>query len=354
VDSPSNSTHICMCAQGMRGALTHVYAVVKGVLSTGDAFMSMQKVRELCYISCLREVCLDLIYRERRTISPSSRWSDLPVISFSLSSEITPPSSSPSSSGTVIKDKWSCCGSEADDAMKCRPHIFRELMISIRAESSPPATINDDLDLTFFQTLEISVFPGCEYVIRVHITSEVVEKLHDYFSLKGMQDDEDVEPTAAAAIRTDTPVLLEDGFTRGGGGGGEQPQYNSSRQSSLPPPDPDGDSASKSKPKKQEALYIKYLRLGDINVEVSTVGFTFNVDKYQALINEFSLRNKVVDWHQLFWKFEKHAIVCVTSHTASTSINKVWEMMFGKQGRGGARPAADAAAKKALLLGEPF
>jgi hypothetical protein len=311
---------------------------------------------------------------------------------------------------------WTCCRQTDINAPGCltRPHVCKELMLSIRAESGIPASIAD-IDLTIFQTLEITVFPGCEYCIHVQISSQVLEMLHSYFEIsdqlmidedeggeggrvsngngtgnglgvgmegeggesrKTSKDDErngpplsqlersvsDVAPDTSSVViassesTRDSKETTSDSLT----------PCNTPREPTLSTltgataaPSTAAAEARGAVTVRQEALFIKYLRVGHIAVEVNTIGFAFNLEKYKAIVNEFSLRNKVLDWHRLIWKFEMHIALCMTSHTATSSMNKLWTIMFGKSNEGNDQSKGinryledDTTAKKILLLGE--
>lgn len=269
-------------------------------------------------------------------------------------------------------------------------------MLSIRAESGIPASISD-IDLTIFQTLEITVFPGCEYCIHVQISSQVLEMLHSYFEISdqsmidedefGEGDDirvdgegearemsKDDDRALGSNIERSTSDLLNGSSTMATDSN-HSPRFSiqspeeiaatPSQLNSLTPSNSPQETITAAAPSietvtvRQEALFIKYLRVGHIAVEVNTIGFAFNLEKYKAIVNEFSLRNKVLDWHRLIWKFEMHIALCMTSHTATSSMNKLWTMMFGKsdeendQSKGMSRYLDDdTTAKKILLLGE--
>lgn len=272
---------------------------------------------------------------------------------------------------------WSCCRQTDINAPGCltRPHVCKELMLSIRAESGIPALIAD-IDVTIFQTLEISVFPGCEYCIHVEISSQVLEMLHNYFDISDatMIDEDDIGDGVAedrmVSVDSDRKNSKDDDRLGQLVDKINLHQTESSTESNMSPKliRQSSEEASQTEPThstsphavvaKQEALFIKYLRVGHIAVEVNTVGFAFNLEKYKAIVNEFSLRNKVLDWHRLIWKFEMHIALCMTSHTATSSMNKLWTIMFGKsdekdQSKGISRyHDDDTTTKKILLLGE--
>jgi hypothetical protein len=305
-----------------------------------------------------------------------------------------------SASGYRKQKCWTCCRQTDVNAPGCltRPHVCKELMLSIRAESGIPASIAD-IDLTIFQTLEITVFPGCEYCIHVQISSQVLEMLHSYFEIsdkimidedevgegddlrggsgvdgegetrKTSKDDErslglnlersvsDVPNESPSADPNHSPNLSKQNSEEIPSHHSNSPQDVVTQTTTVTTNN--NPSSSSSSVTRQEALFIKYLRVGHIAVEVNTIGFAFNLEKYKAIVNEFSLRNKVLDWHRLIWKFEMHIALCMTSHTATSSMNKLWTIMFGKSDEGNDQTKGmnrylddDMTAKKILLLGE--
>ena len=192
------------------------------------------------------------------------------------------------------ESKWSCCGNYAADAWGCtrRAHVCKEVMVSVRAEASP-AVIVDNLEVTVFNALEISVFPGAQYEICVKITRELVDALHKYFSIKG---ENEVDSAIDSNDANEIPM----------------------------------DKNEEHKPRNtyQSALYIKYLRVGDINVEVSTTGFPVNLKGYNAVVAPFIKHGRVIDWPRLIWMIEKHAIWSVTKHTATSGFSQVLRAIF--------------------------
>ena len=105
--------------------------------------------------------------------------------------------------------------------------MCKEVMLSVRADSNPLVYV-DNLEVTIFNALEINVFPGAQYEICVRITRELVDFLHKYFSIK-MDSEVDSAETTTADKENEAPT----------------------------------------RPTQQSALYVKYLRVGDINVEVN-------------------------------------------------------------------------------------
>ena len=56
---------------------------------------------------------------------------------------------------------WSCCQNTDEYSSGCfsRPHICKDVMVSVRAHAAPSVRI-ENIDMTVISTLEISIFPG--------------------------------------------------------------------------------------------------------------------------------------------------------------------------------------------------
>lgn len=67
----------------------------------------------------------------------------------------------------------------------------------------------------------------------------------------------------------------------------------------------------------QEAVYLQYFRIGIINLDVSTAGFTLNLNKFKAKMEPFICRRSVLDWKKLIWMIEQHTVWSLTKNTVS-------------------------------------
>jgi hypothetical protein len=75
---------------------------------------------------------------------------------------------------------------------------------------------------------------------------------------------------------------------------------------------------------RQEGLYIRYLRVGDIQVDVSLSGFPLNVENYRAVVEPFFCRGEVLqNWQRLIYSFERHASRSLIRNTASSSLTRL-------------------------------
>lgn len=218
-------------------------------------------------------------------------------------------------------------------------------MFSIRAEVYPTVKL-EHINVTIFKTLDVSIFPGADYDLKLQITRSLSDFLHKYFSLEEV-DNEIVEPVPTLQ-RRNTRQLSADGMLETAAEGSPAVKKKKNlmhfltksirRKSDADVSEPpaaaavtaSGSSAPKSffkrsslesttstrmertsvsnmgetvvaKNCKQEGLYLKYMRVGDINVDVSTLGFTINLDKFQAVMEPFVRRGQLLTWGGLIW-----------------------------------------------------
>jgi hypothetical protein len=201
---------------------------------------------------------------------------------------------------------WSCCGRTQADAAGCnsRPHICKEIMISIRAETNPLIRIHN-LDIQILHALDISFFPGALYDMHVELSRHVIDMLHSFFSIEVQSDA--TEPATGATAPPAVPV----------------------------PPTPAAAAANSTASLlttvHQEVLYVNYLRLGDINVDVSTSGFPLNIENYHAVVEPFICRGEVLNWHRLIASMERHAMISVTKNFASNIGNRIGNIFLGSK-----------------------
>jgi hypothetical protein len=292
------------------------------------------------------------------------------------------------------------------------------------------------VDIAIFKTLDVSIFPGANYDLKLQITRSLSDFLHKYFSLESVDNDvADLSPEALAVMSSEKEgglSMLPSGrqFCRSGASaaGSETSEVTSTpggtkrksvlrfiqkkiikisdsskkvvfdsitsmSNSNRTAPMPASSNAlaqsrserssvkgainteahgqhqlAKSqvaKASKQEGVYIKYMRVGDINVDVSTLGFTLNLDKFKAVMEPFFCRGELLTWKRLIWLFERHLVWSLTKNTAATSLTRLGEMFRLKPSQTQAvhnllnrqgdelDPEHALALKRALLLGSP-
>lgn len=78
--------------------------------------------------------------------------------------------------------------------------------------------------------------------------------------------------------------------------------------------------------RRQEGVYVKFLRLGGIQLEVSTAGFMINLTKFKAQMDEFRCQGEVLQWKTLVFNMEKHLAVSLFTNAASNSLSRFTQM----------------------------
>jgi hypothetical protein len=75
--------------------------------------------------------------------------------------------------------------------------------------------------------------------------------------------------------------------------------------------------------RRQEGLYVKFLRLGGIQIDVSTTGFIINLTKFKAQMDEFRCQGEVLQWSTLIFNMERHLAMSLFRNAASSSLSRV-------------------------------
>lgn len=248
-------------------------------------------------------LCAILIYSICIHLGVTGEYKEFKVTPLNSASHATAP--------LKVEKRWTCCLSLDKDAIGCnsRPHICKELMLCIRAESEPLRVV-DNIEFTIFNTLEISVFPGAIYELQCKIRTELVEIIHRFFDVV---DDKDEEATrnAAAKNKGDVQAIID---------AVEKPDVEEAAKI---------DSALTLSSKPQEGLYVKYLRIGDISISLTTDLLPIKIDSGKVFIEPFVVHGKVLDWSRSFYKFERHASWSVSRNFFNTK-NSLKQIIFSK------------------------
>ena len=214
---------------------------------------------------------------------------------------------------------WSCCGNKVFDSPGCSlfPHLCKEVMFSVTAEANPVVRI-EDIDVTVYNALNISIFPESNNEVKVQYTKSLHTALHKYFSIN--------ENLEREVLKEDEKSLKKRSFFKANKSDENEKklsQQNDSSQASTNIPNSiinrrrsdtsriisktlSSTNKSPILKKNQEVLYIKFMRMGDITLEVSTAGFLLNTREYKVCVDPFVLHGKVLDWGRLLYKIEIH------------------------------------------------
>ena len=79
---------------------------------------------------------------------------------------------------------WSCCGRQHIDAPPCsfKHHQFKEKMLQINALANPKTAV-ENVDVTVLTELDISVFAGSDYDLKMQISKGLTTVFYSYFNL---------------------------------------------------------------------------------------------------------------------------------------------------------------------------
>ncbi|CAM9143768.1 unnamed protein product [Chrysoparadoxa australica] len=205
-------------------------------------------------------------------------------------------------SGPIGK-AWSCCGAVSESAPGCckRPHMAKEMMVSVRVEGGLPVVVQGKL-VSVFNHLEINMFPGAAYVLAMVMTRDLATQLQQYFNLE--------EPPDHAK---DSPATLlgERGRMRSPNKTGSG-LLGKSRKVRSPAGDA-GDKPNGNKMDEDQALYFRYVRLGEINLKVSVTGFRLlRLESFMVAVSPFVRVGKLITWPRFMRKLVVHLAQSVT------------------------------------------
>lgn len=78
---------------------------------------------------------------------------------------------------------------------------------------------------------------------------------------------------------------------------------------------------------RQEAVYVKFFRLGEIKFEVHTTGFLINLSSFKAEMSEFVCQGECMLWSQLIWKMEQHIAINLLRNAASSGFTRITDIL---------------------------
>ena len=263
---------------------------------------------------------------------------------------------------TTARDKdecfeWSCCGSPDQNNKGCkkRPHQFK-VMIAVSADTNPPTRV-ENVEVSVIHHLEISIFPSAAYDLQLAITNRVVDMMHEYFSIDNFDYDalangttgaqgagmgmhgEDGEGVGEISKRSQSPATRRQSASGKGPNDAQKrgtvvvhskESKDSSRQAAA-------ENARVTPSRRQECLYLRYFRVGNINLDLTTKGFTLNVNNFKLVMEAFVHRGTLCSWRDLVWNLEKHVLLSFSRHT----VRNLWPWSKGQNGH----PLVKAAGK---------
>jgi hypothetical protein len=213
---------------------------------------------------------------------------------------------------------WSCCDSKEYDGIGCHTstHQCKKPMFSLSIQAYPSVRIVnrpgqtgfDDVELGVINALSVSIFPEARNKITVQIAETLSTRLKNYFSISDLDKEESEDEKKKSQV-----------FSFGKSTSGQTSKDGNAGRARVA--SAAGGLAhvkvEAAVKKTQEAVYIKYMRVGDITVVVSTAGFLVKTKAFEVTVDPFVLQRKVYDWGRLFVKVKNQAISSVTRHTLS-------------------------------------
>jgi len=234
-------------------------------------------------------------------------------------------------SGRFSAGKWTCCHATTSKASGCKtaPHTGKERTAVVRVESLPPVVEG----ISLYSHLEVNIFPSVPHTLSVQISKSMSRLFMDYFFIGQDNDDDDdaksvstdvTSTTDAVSVRSDaTPkqTARKKSLLIGGKG------INRVIKESIPQSDSydlDDQKQLREKPQQRmETFFIKVLRVGYVNVEVSLGGFralpqtTLNI-----CVREYSKAYKIGSSAYLGQKYLYYLIHEVLKSGASSALRR--------------------------------
>lgn len=239
--------------------------------------------------------------------------------------------------------KWSCCGAslEGDAGCKSGPHTGKERVALVRVESLPK-TIHG---VSLYKHIEVNIYPEVPHTLIVQMTKSVSKLFTSYFigdsivpkgSVKqGLGDAQQTKTLGGDEDKSDVAdaLLLERGdsvkkrstlFGKRKGTGSSNPSAVEEMKLSGSCDVDDVDSIpASSKTKKEEIVFVKHLRIGNINTEITLVGFPVETRDYGIGVPAFSRAYKIGTNSYLSRKYLNYVVHEVVKSIAHSGLTKV-------------------------------
>ncbi len=186
--------------------------------------------------------------------------------------------------GRFSEGNWSCCQATTANAPGCKtaPHTGKERTAVVRVEALPPVVEG----ISLYSHLEVNIFPSVPHTLSVQVSKSISRLFMDYFFIGQDDDDDDSQSistdvtgsTDAMSVRSDsTPkqAARKKALLIGGKrvGISNQPIKEEISQSDSYDLEEQRQLREQQRQQLNETFFIKVLRVGYVNVEVSLGGF---------------------------------------------------------------------------------
>ena len=267
---------------------------------------------------------------------------------------------------------WTCCGARLQDAPGCvaRPHSGREKAAVVRMETLPSPVKG----LRLYKHIEINFYPNVQHTIVVQITKDLSNLFMAYFlgaddqsvygdgEYGGDSDDEEddnsilevpsddilddtssVSQSQASSValpkatsssrsrRSKRSALLGSYRSSDRDSGGRKRRSSRHQEGVVVVGEPkDFDTPASHPP--QEIAFIKYWRIGNIDVSLSVSGFAIDTIDLGILIPAYSKAYKCGRSNYLGRKYISHLVHEIVRSAASSSMQKM-KRKFSRHGK---------------------
>jgi len=199
--------------------------------------------------------------------------------------------------------EWTCCGARSLRAPHCssKQHKSGTLMMNVRAISTKPMLVGDT-PVQVFSELQISLFPSTKQTMEIQLTSDIASFINTYFF--------EVPEVVHQSSKDESSALLGSKIS-----GTREPTRPDSS-------DEEDDIKARAAPvvvktitseyESTPIVYLKYCRIGEVDLEISTVGFgkkwgvALDREKVSLGTPAFHRSERIVTWGQLGAKYCKH------------------------------------------------
>jgi len=248
-------------------------------------------------------------------------------------------------SGKYFKSaaKWSCCGalSEGEAGCKTGPHSGKERVALVRVESLPK-TIHG---VSLYKHIEVNIYPEVPHTLIVQMTKSVSKLFTSYFIgdsivpkgsvRQGVGDAQQTKYFGGDDDKSDLAdsLLLERGDSvkkrstlfgkRKGTGSSNLSAVEEIKMSGSCEGDDANSIKASSKNKKEEIVFVKHLRIGNINTEITLVGFPVETRDYGIGVPAFSRAYKIGTNSYLSRKYLNYVVHEVVKSIAHSGLSKV-------------------------------
>lgn len=228
-------------------------------------------------------------------------------------------------SGKYVVGKWTCCQASESKSPGCKtgPHTGKERTAVVRVETLPPAVEG----ITLYSHLEVNIFPSVPHTLIVQISKSLSRLFMDYFFIGGQNDgdnDDDVKSAmATASTKTDSTTHNQTSRKKSLLIGGKGNAHQSINEDVSGGSYDQIDHKHFKEQQPVEMFFVKVLRVGHVNVEVSLSGFkALPQTTLNLCVREYSKAYKIGSSSYLGQKYLYYLIHEIVKSGTSSALRR--------------------------------